>query len=144
MQPLFFSGNVVGIHPISGSSGDRKNSFVVSITSSFLVLTRNCRTAFSLRLISSIRTFEVCPAFLYRSVSPKWNISELSSTFLLGSSSFGIKFEAWKWQCCLVVKTFAPTIQVYIPANENPSLTGNSGKFYGGWVIFSWCLLWFQ
>ena len=27
-----FSGNIVGIHPISGSSGDRKDSSVVSIT----------------------------------------------------------------------------------------------------------------
>ena len=42
----FFSVKVVGIHLISGSSGDCKYSFVVSITSSFGVLTRNCRKAF--------------------------------------------------------------------------------------------------
>ena len=59
-----FSGNIVGIHPISGSSGNRKDSFVVSITSSFGVLTQNCRTAFSSSLISSIRTYEVCPEFV--------------------------------------------------------------------------------
>ena len=42
----FFSGNVIGIHPISVSTGDHKYSFVVSFTSSFVVLTQHFSKSF--------------------------------------------------------------------------------------------------
>ena len=47
-----FSGIVVGIHPISGSSGARKDYFVASINSSLLVRTQNFNTALSSKKIS--------------------------------------------------------------------------------------------
>ena len=123
-----FSGIIVGIHPISVSSGARKDYFVASINSSILVRTRNLKTASSSKKISSTFTLHLCRGASHQHGTCRRSIE-------IGFSDHHpllIKLKYGNGKTFFVVHILAPTSFEKILAIKKYSLMGSSGRFDGG------------